>query len=1205
MTLLKNIIAIPERVHHGDFVLRLAEGIAHRDETLDKYVVTDQLAECFDRALALIKSSVESGSSKAAYLHGSFGSGKSHFMAVLHLLLLHDAKARAIPELAAVVQDHSPWLEGKQILLVPYHMIGADSLESALFRGYVDRVHQLKPDAPLPAVFLADKVFEDAKNLRQRMGDASFFAGLNEGREAGGEGWGSIGVEWDATRFDEALVAPVDAESRGDLARDLVGRYFQAYGAVGGEEAFVDLDRGLAAISRHAKSLGYDGIVLFLDELILWLASRVADLPFVGREAAKVAKLVESASSDRPAPIVSFVARQRDLRELVGSHVPGSEKLGFVDSLNHQSGRFETITLEDRNLPVIAEKRLLKPVDDAAKAALDQAFRETEQVRDEIMNVLLTRSGDKGMFRRLYPFSPALVSVLVAVSSALQRERTALRVMLQLLVNQRETLSLGQVVPVGDLFDVIAENDEPFTEEMRRHFENTKKLYETKLRPLLEEDHKVRYEALDDLPTDDPRVRAYRADDRLIKTMLLAALVPEEESLKGLTADRLAALNHGTIRTPIPGREAQEVVRRCRQWAAAVGEIKIGEGSNPTLGIQVTGVDTESILEKLESVDNRAARIRKVKQVLFAELGVKGEDLLGVRYGFRWRGTAREADVVFGNVRDFEDDVLRATGETWKVVFDFPFDEEGRTARDDLARIDQFVAKGESSRTVCWLPAFFSREMQGDLKTLVILDHALASDERFADAASHLAQVERQAAKQLLRNQQSVLQNRLVHALEAAFGIASAPPRTLESDLEPEDRIRSLFAGFSPRVPVGASLSQAFEQLLGQMLAHQYPAHPEFERDIKTSELQKVLDDVRRAVPEKNGRIEVDVALRPVMRQIANPLKLGVQHEKAFLLEDHWRGRLRKKAREDEGPLTVAKVRCWLDEPVPMGLPREVANLLIWTYAEQSGKTFHGPGAGEASLGFLDDEWELRDQKLPTAEEWKVASEVAARTFGLTVSPLMSAHNVGELGRQLGEMALEYQKPAERLVGALEERLRSLGLDVDDSARMKSAREVVGLLARIRSAPPEERVNVLVKDQSDVQPAILGKSLKSAESVAAVVESTDWQLFESVAGLGGEKGVEGRRLKEELCSVLVGDELTKGLVAKFDAAKTKAYKIITHEPDPVWKRVDSGTSQVTDPTQLDGLVSELAKQLEKGGERRLNLDWSIEEKDVKEKGASS
>ena len=65
----------------------LADSVADADATLREYVVTDRLLGNFDEALGLIRSAVEGHASKAAYLHGSFGSGKSHFMAVLHALL--------------------------------------------------------------------------------------------------------------------------------------------------------------------------------------------------------------------------------------------------------------------------------------------------------------------------------------------------------------------------------------------------------------------------------------------------------------------------------------------------------------------------------------------------------------------------------------------------------------------------------------------------------------------------------------------------------------------------------------------------------------------------------------------------------------------------------------------------------------------------------------------------------------------------------------------------------------------------------------------------------------------------------------------------------------------------------------------------------------------------------------------------------------
>ena len=84
VTTIADIFDLPERVHQGDFVLRLSEGVERAERTLNDYVVTEQLAGCFDDALSLIGSAVQSNTSKGAYLHGSFGSGKSHFMAVLN-----------------------------------------------------------------------------------------------------------------------------------------------------------------------------------------------------------------------------------------------------------------------------------------------------------------------------------------------------------------------------------------------------------------------------------------------------------------------------------------------------------------------------------------------------------------------------------------------------------------------------------------------------------------------------------------------------------------------------------------------------------------------------------------------------------------------------------------------------------------------------------------------------------------------------------------------------------------------------------------------------------------------------------------------------------------------------------------------------------------------------------------------------------------
>ena len=63
MPTIGDIFDIPAQVHQGDFVLRLTEGVSRPADTLRTYVVTPQLVSCFDQALDLIRSALESNTS--------------------------------------------------------------------------------------------------------------------------------------------------------------------------------------------------------------------------------------------------------------------------------------------------------------------------------------------------------------------------------------------------------------------------------------------------------------------------------------------------------------------------------------------------------------------------------------------------------------------------------------------------------------------------------------------------------------------------------------------------------------------------------------------------------------------------------------------------------------------------------------------------------------------------------------------------------------------------------------------------------------------------------------------------------------------------------------------------------------------------------------------------------------------------------------
>jgi hypothetical protein len=92
-------------------------------------------------------------------------------------------------------------------------------------------------------------------------------------------------------------------------------------------------------------------------------------------EVQKITKLVETSRGRLAVPITSFIARQHDLSKWVaGGGDSGATREGIERAFAHQAGRFGDVVLGDENLPYIAHKRLLRPVDAAAAAALTASF---------------------------------------------------------------------------------------------------------------------------------------------------------------------------------------------------------------------------------------------------------------------------------------------------------------------------------------------------------------------------------------------------------------------------------------------------------------------------------------------------------------------------------------------------------------------------------------------------------------------------------------------------------------------------------------------------------------------------------------------------------------------------------------------------------------------------------------------------------------
>jgi hypothetical protein len=1136
----KDLFLLPESVHKIGFVEELARAVTRPRVTAETYAVTPAIVASFDKALDLVRGALGEGRSQAAFLHGSFGAGKSHFMALVSLLLDGDEYAWRIPELHGLREKYAFCGKAK-LLQLRFHMIGhTGNLESAIFGRYIDVVRQLHPGADLPGVFADERFFEDARGMLDELGEDKFFAPMNAGKKTDGA-WGTIGEAdlWTRARFETAATS-LDPKLREGLFNALVKTRFGAFADE--SRQFVDLDEGLAILGRHAKGLGYSGVVLFLDEAILWLASRASDLSWFHSEVQKLVKLVEAQDSHRDVPFVSFIARQRDLAEMVGRDHEGLQNALVRDSLQWAEGRFDTIRLEDRNLPAIAEKRVLIPKDDAARKELDDAFRAMRAKLGDPAWQLLLGELDERDFRKLYPFSPVLVDALVALSNSLQRERTAIRLLTELLVEHIEDLHVGDVVGVGDLFDVVAGGDDATDGIMRARFESAKQLYAYQFLPVIQQTHGTttpeRCQRL--RPSHPARIgcsncpeSACRADNRLVKTMLVASLVPERTALKDLTAGKLVQLNHGSLRAPIAGTEATLVAQRLRNWASSgtIAQLHVGTQPDPGVRLLLEGADLGPILDQARFSDTPGARQRVVRDLLFDALGIEpGQDWGKDHVIKNWRGTDRLGRIGFANVR------LPSTAEklscpenhAWRIVIDYPFDEDGFGPHDDEAAVEAFLqAHSGGTWTIVWLPTFLSKDMQRVLGDLVILQHILSDAATTRQYVAHLSVDNQSRAIADLNNLKTQKQGRLRQVLEQAYGLAKAREGDLDLSSAVEKHLHVLKPGAVVRPDLAATLGDAVERYAEELLAARYRLHPKFPKKLTKNTVEELVTRFGEIVDSEDKSIPVDRERAELMRGFLMELGLvRVTEDKAFMREDDVLQRLentRQKKALDRPE--VGDVRSWIDETGARGLQPDALDLVVRCYARWSARTLvtgelpYEPRPGHEIPAYVV----LERPDLPTHAVWSAALHRAG-DFGITLAG-RALH--GDNLKRLEALVLAYFNPkhaaATRLPTVLGPRLAQLGI-AGTTDRLVTARSADALCAELAGKKGRAIVEALAAFEPKTSGRAVAASLAGAEeAVKSLEDALVWGPLDQLRTRADLAG--GAELLERLAQALRQDEL--------------------------------------------------------------------------------
>ena len=803
----------------------------------------------------------------------------------------------------------------------------------------------------------------------------------------------------------------------------------------------------------------------------------------------------------------------------------------------------------------------------------------------------------------------------MALSNSLQRERTAIKLLTELLVEHIETLSLGEVVGVGDLYDVLAGGEDSAEGVMKARFEAAKQIYLYQFLPLIQKKNETESpEACQRLRASHPArlgcsncpKLACRSDNRLVKTLIIASLVPEVPAVKNLTASRLVQLNHGSLKLPIPGTEASLATQKLREWASQIGQLHVGDQADPTLRLQLEGVDLAPILEQANQVDTLGARQRVIREVLFESMGIDPIADSGKDHTETWRGTKRLGRIVFGNVRRMGPETLACPeGHDWRLVVDFPFDEAGFGPQDDERLVESFREQGDGSWTLVWLPSFFSKSMQNMLGDLVKLEHILESSSTRQQYISHLSVENQSRAANDLENLRTQKKSRIKQALQHAYGLT--PPK--EGELDPtftvERHLHVLKAGVSIESSLAANLANALSSFMPKLLEARYPRHPKFHKPLTAKRVDELVRRFGELVDADDKHIAADKPLLEEMHGTLGELGLVRISEMAlFLLEDQILQRIENKRNQEaiENPI-VADVRRWIDEDDTMGLEIKALDLVTRCYARYSARTFVDGGRPYEvkPTTTLPEHVVLERPDLPSQVDWRRALEAAGALFGVTLAgKALHADNLKRFEAELTKKLEARLSSISRMPGLLKQRLDDLGIQ-GEADRLTTARSADVLWSQLHGKNGKAQAEVLAAFEAKTSARAIGAGTEHVGDVESVLgNALVFGQFQSLHAHATElPGAE--ELLEQVASAMRQDELNIKLAPRLRALAEEAQRLLAPGPPkpvpPKSQSLYSETLHAEGPEaireRLRRMVSAVDSQLSENNER-VELHGTIE-----------
>ena len=692
-------------------VITMDEAItSNQEQIINDYVITSNIKDEFKKILHHL--TLDKG--KGFWVQGAYGSGKSHFMSYITILLKGSKYWMNMPE--DIKMEYKEYYANKNYLTVNFTLSEINNLKVKLFNEIEKEFKNngvnitIKKDKKIVNQFL-DNEYEGIKK-------DWFYDILENKLDISSKTWDKHIKENNIEELAEIIISY--RKERGSFSQ-------KEYREI----IYPNIDEGLEQINEVLNN-NFDGMVIFIDELSEFLQKKKSK----NEESDSLETLQALGQRIKEFPIWFLAAVQKNPAEII------DEELYIADEEEKVFDRFEPINLSEADIEEIIDQRIIIKNKNQRKS-IKSIYKD---LKNNKFN--LEKSIGQDRFVKLYPFHHEFVNSLIQLSSYGSKQRAAVRESWEIVSNRLNT-SAKKLITIDDLYDIFA--DDVIYNSFKEYYDLYKNVYhEAIIKPGFNEDSELA--------------------DRVIKALIIYGIRDKEPvSAEQLGEFLMADMGMGVGLSMI-NIEIEEILKTINQYVRGKGlemisiedeEDKFFWQINPNasgINVEAELLEAVNMLNENDIMPDIPTFINNNRKTFHNFKVHQNQNQMSEE--FLWRNTDRKGINYYKKITD-EMKLKSFNPEEREIEFalilDTPFYD------DYSAKVKRAEALAQNNkRTIFWIPQNLDQKVIKDLKKFRAANNLIS---KYSNPAN---EEETQKLTQL-KTEKSNLMNKIEEAVARAY----------------------------------------------------------------------------------------------------------------------------------------------------------------------------------------------------------------------------------------------------------------------------------------------------------------------------------------------------------------------------------------------------------------------------------------------------